>query len=177
MFPDINNNWLWIQVFAIPVILGIVLLIKFFLNRHNGHQIYLLASIFTLKPMVATPIWFWIFWMTASPNIFTRALYLSISILPGAGLTALIVLTFRSLFLDPTTKVPRWLLIFDCIRWLNSFLLLASLVMGTATADNGFLLCVLPTGYAGLFIPSIYAIFALIITRGSTTQTQSEAIT
>lgn len=159
----------WIEVFAIPAIGGIVLLIRYFLHRLNGGQIYLLAAIFTLKPLIATPLWARIL----GSSVFTNPLATSLSVLPGAGLTAIIVIAFRSMYSSRTRKIPIRLLILDCVRWMNTLLALVLPKFGGTLGP--FLALML--AIAGFALPSIYAIYALIATQDLDATTKTEART
>lgn len=149
---------LWIVVFTIPLIIGIILLVKYFSNRKSGHPIHLLAALFTLKPLLATPAWLLITDSLGAGNMFT----LSMSILPGVGLTALIVFAFRSTYFRLIQQIPRRLLIFDCVRWLNTFLALGIALAGGLPVAA---FVSLPMAFVGMAIPTIYAIFAYSSTR------------
>jgi hypothetical protein len=81
------------------------------------------------------------------------------SILPGALLTALIVARFWPVFSGPRSSHAQVLLVLDCFRWINSFLmvLLRSSVFGEQ------LLCIF--ALIGLTMPTIFAVVALTMSQ------------
>lgn len=154
-------------IFGIPLLGGLVLLVKYFTKRHNGGHYYLLGAVFTLKPLIASPLWLLIAGRPGLPN----QVMLPLSILPGVGLTAIIVIAFRSSFSRPMKEIPRSLLIFDCVRWLNSLLAL-SIAALAGYSGIGFALIF---AFVGVALPSIYAIYALSATRERSAPTGTEA--
>lgn len=154
-------------IFGIPLLVGLVLLVKHFVKRRDGGHYCLLAAAFTLKPLIASPLWLLI---AGGPGL-PKQVMLPLSILPGVGLTALIVLAFRSSFSRPMKEIPRSLLIFDCVRWLNSLLALSiAALAGYSGIGFAFIFA-----FVGLALPSIYAIYALSATRERSAPPISEA--
>lgn len=143
----------YVLVFAIPAIAGALLLRRYYLSRHSDRHLYLMAGLLTLKPVLTTPIWFAI---TTSLDPFR----LFLSILPGASLTALAVLFFRSLILRNTTA--RVLLLFDCVRWLNSFLLLLIAYLSPGLSAVRLLLCMAVVGW---ILPTAFAMTAYSLSK------------
>lgn len=124
----------------------------------------LLAGLLTLKPIVATPIWIAILeGFSVSVTTLEPAHFLTL--LPGAGLTIVIVFIFRPLFSGPTAGPARLLLALDCARWLNSFLLVLPFGSSPGTDE---LPCVL--ALIGLALPTVFAVVALVavFTHGKT---------
>jgi hypothetical protein len=130
----------------LPFVTGLLMLI---LLRKD--KLSLLAALFTLKPVIAYPIW----WRLAilltvdPPEGMSAPISSFLSILPAILLTAVIVFPFRALFKQ------EWLswvwLGGDVLRWTNTFLLFA--FPFSTGAMLGF----------GLMFPSIYALLALVI--------------
>jgi hypothetical protein len=163
-------SWLvdpYVTLFWIPAIAGAMLLVKYSVSRRPAHRLDLLAALLTVKPIVATPIWLAIVFPPPWNNWFLRVI---LGLLPGAGLTGLIVIIFRPLFSGRGITAPRILLAFDCIRWLNSFLLA---LLFFAPFSVGLLA---PMIAAGLFLPSIYAAAAIVLVIGSTAREQQKMI-
>jgi len=130
----------------LPFVTGLLMLI---LLRKD--KLSLLAALFTLKPVIAYPIW----WRLAilltvdPPEGMSAPISSFLSILPAILLTAVIVFPFRALFKQ------EWLswvwLGGDVLRWMNTFLLFA--FPFSTGAMLGF----------GLMFPSIYALLTLAI--------------
>jgi len=99
-----------------PIIIGVILLIRF-----KKYRFGLLAAIFTLKPIIAYPIWFFVYSnYYDNRNIFLAA---SMAILPGVVLTLIIIYKFRSLFNFKINNWAAWLLLsFDTLRWVGVYL-------------------------------------------------------
>ena len=79
-------------ILMVPARLGIGLLTT---NRND--PLSRMAAFFTLKPVVATPLWGAILIWTRSYNLNENGLAFLLSMLPGAILTLLIVWKFRPL--------------------------------------------------------------------------------
>ena len=137
--------------FWVPAAVGLYLVAK------RSTDLSLMAGLLTLKPIVTTPIWFAILnTFHPYPNELGFANFLSI--LPGASVTVMIVILFRRLFSGPRAGGARVLLVLDCIRWLNSFLLI--LPYGGNT-QIGSLVCIF--ALIGLTMPTVFAVTALMI--------------
>ena len=100
----------------VPIIIGTILLI-----RSKKHRFGLLAAIFTLKPIIAYPVWFFAYNnYYDNRNISVTSL---IAILPGVVLTLIIIYQFRSLFILKTNHWVAWLLLsFDVLRLVSVYL-------------------------------------------------------
>jgi hypothetical protein len=131
--------------FWVPAVIGLYLVVK---RPSNLSQ---MAGLLTLKPIVTTPIWFSIFNSLRGDRFVPAHFW---SILPGAGLTIIIVLTFWRLFSGPTAGDARTLLVLDCARWLNSFLIILPYGL-----DFGTLPCCF--AMTGLTLPTVFAVVAL----------------
>lgn len=137
---------LW-PAFILPVIAGPVILRLFRDDPVRG-----LAGWFTLKPLIATPIWIFIVSLSDGP----KGWVLPFSLLPGIGLTLYLVYKFRHL-LDAERKIFTVLLAGDALRWLNSFVfLLAS--GGTFPGWNEEI-----PYRIGVILPNAYAVMAFVI--------------
>jgi hypothetical protein len=157
---------LYIQVMTIPALIGILLLGKYFLSKSASRTFDLIAALLTLKPLAATPIWLMILNEPFRFANFTHAWRIALSIVPGAGLTAFIVLVFRSSFTASGISRTRILLMLDCIRWLNSFFLFV--LFSTSALSNLFLPVII--SWLGVLMPTIFALSACALVYEKTTQ-------
>jgi hypothetical protein len=138
--------------FWIPAVIGLYLVA----NRRN--ELSLMAGLLTLKPILTTPLWLLIISSlqgAAGVHLFLPVL----SILPGAGLTALAFVIFRSLFYGPRSTSAMLLIVLDCMRWINSGLLTA-----TGSSYNVFSSSACFFAFVGLIFPTAYAVVALTTT-------------
>jgi hypothetical protein len=149
---------------ALPFVVGIVILVGYGKNGLNR-----LIGFFTIKPVLAYPLWFYITnavetrwydnWFDAINQSFGPLLPL----IPAIILSIVISYIFRDMFIHPLT----WLFLgLDILRMLNTFILASSDEM-----DNFSL----PFGLA---LPSMIAILALIIvtTRNKTINSNLPAL-
>jgi hypothetical protein len=113
-----------IPAYILPVIIGSILL-----ARSKTNQLSRLAGVFTLKPLVATPIWLFIYLYTHLEGL-PVVIEVFFLLLIAVGLTGLIVLVFKPL-LKTETKMVSVLLVMDSLRWLNTALYL--IFMGALT--------------------------------------------
>ena len=132
--------------FWVPAAIGLYLVV----NRPN--ELSVMAGLLTLKPIVTTPIWFAIISTLPRPVYKLEPTHLW-SILPGAGLTLLTAFAFRRLLSGPGAGRARALLVLDCARWLNSFLLSLPYVA------DGPLVCLF--AIIGLILPTAFAVVAV----------------
>ena len=142
--------------------LGIPAAIGMYLYVNRPDDLGKMATYLTLKPIVATPIWFAMISTLLPPSIQKLEPAHFLTILPGAGLTTVIVLMHRHVFAGPQAGSAIVLLVLDCIRWLNSFLLILPYGGGT----NGLLNCLF--AFVGLAMPSVFAVVALTLTTPRT---------
>ncbi|HLO33881.1 MAG TPA: hypothetical protein VK249_32335 [Anaerolineales bacterium] len=147
---QILNLFLYSLPFWIPAAVGLYLVVK------RPSDLSLMAGLLTLKPIVTTPIWFAIISPLSGSNKLEPAHFWSI--LPGISLTVIIVLAFRRLFFVPGAGKAKTLLVLDCARWLNSFLLSLPLVGGMG---GGSLACIF--SLIGLVLPTVFAVVALML--------------
>lgn len=164
--PIPMSNELYIQVMTIPTLIGILLLGKYFAFKSASRRFDLIAALLTIKPLVATPIWLLILNEPFPSADFTHAWRAALSIVPGAGLTAFIVLVFRSSFTAPGINKPRIILMLDCIRWLNSFFLV--ILFSTLALSDWFLPVIM--SWLGVLMPTIFALSACAMVFEKTTQ-------
>ncbi len=135
-------------IFILPVILGLLVLIKY-----RSFRICQAAGIFTLKPIIATPIWgalLFLSWNNEVPYYLT--------LLPGAIFTITIVFSFRRLFLT-NPRIFTLLLLTDVLRWLMSFTLASSPGQRPFNFSGSTQFITL----SAYVFPSIYAMMALFI--------------
>ena len=133
-----------VLVMALPALVGVILLLAYLRSARGGDdRLVLLAALLTLKPIVATPIWLFILNLSAYP-LPSLPLAVLLSLLPGVGLTAVILVLFRPMFMEPGRTPPRILLALDCVRWVAIY-------------------CILPMAYFGMVLPSIFALVAAVL--------------
>ena len=151
--PDWMTNALGYMVcmaplLLMPAVIGIVIL-----AAYGRDPLSRMAAFFTLKPVVASPLWGAILIWTRSHNLNESDPAFLLSMLPGAILTLLIVWKFRSLFRGAQSRWAWTLLGLDGVRWSNSLFLSSSphpvlgmVSVGIATA-----------------MPTLYALVALAV--------------
>ena len=133
--------------FVLPLILGPIILRKFV-----DDSLSRLAGVFTLKPLVATPLW-------ALSLVLLDELKLpkdigpALSLIPAIVLTVMIVWRYNNLF-KTETRIASVLAGADAIRWLNTFAWMQS--GGHARITDTFLM-------AGWILPNAYAVMSLVI--------------
>ena len=131
--------------YVLPLILGPVLL-----RRFREDDLSRMAGWFTLKPLLATPLWAWIVDLEGGTG-FYLPLDAFPTLIPGIGLTLWILWKYRHLLRSNMGTIIL-LLVGDALRWLNSFAWL------TIDSDAGS-----PFYTAGLILPNAYAVMALVI--------------
>jgi hypothetical protein len=151
-----------LNLFICSVPLWIPAAIGLYLYVNRPDDLGKMATYLTLKPIVTTPIWFAIIYTLLPPFIHKLEPAHFLTLLPGAGLTIVIVFMYRHLFRGPSAGSAIILLVLDCIRWLNSFLLILPYGGGT----NGPLNCLF--AFIGLAMPSAVAVAALALTLSRT---------
>jgi hypothetical protein len=148
-----------VPIFIVPTIVGFYLLVSY-----PGGGLKRMAGWLTLKPLVATPLWIGI--LNSITNRSDGSIILTI--IPGAGLTLFIILAFKPLLFGPERSSTAWWLIrLDCVRWINSFVLL---VLQPTPSKSLLAPVVCGTVVLGLTMPTLFAIFALVATRGKSRQ-------
>ena len=164
MQPTMNalNLLLCSIPFWIPAAIGV------YLSANRPGDLRRMAGLLTLKPIVTTPVWLAILsGLLSSPNDKWMPAHF-LSILPGAGVTIVIALAFRHLFTGPSAGRAKILLVLDCARWLNSFLMILPYGGGI---QGGQLACVFAV--IGLALPSVFAVVALTLTISQTPAEES----
>ena len=140
----------------LPLVAGIILLVWY-----RKAEINRLIALFTLKPVLAYPLWFYItttistYWYDNWFDNINQLFGDWLPLIPAIILTIGIIYTFRNMF----THQLAWLFLgLDILRMLNTLLLASSDEMDYFSFPFGLLL------------PSIIAILALIIvvTRSKT---------
>ncbi|HLO29548.1 MAG TPA: hypothetical protein VK249_10460 [Anaerolineales bacterium] len=137
--------------FWIPAAIGLYLL--------TSRQTALgrMAGFLTLKPIIATPIWAMI--ISFLHHSGTEAQHIALwSILPGAGLTVLVIVIFRRLFLGSRLILAMLLIMLDCARWINSGLLTLTVSLPYNAANNTWAGIF---AFIGLIFPTAYSVVAL----------------
>lgn len=133
-----------------PLLLGILILAK----KHKNALLWY-AGLLTLKPVVATPIWYAVSYNRSSSSWLTLAL-------PGVGLTVILTLLCRTAFFNiATSGMARKLLMLDTLRWGSSWLWAMLLRESSSDTSVTFLFCSL--GLLALAMPTIFAAVATIV--------------
>jgi hypothetical protein len=153
---------LWTIPFWIPAIIGVYLLIN-----QSDEKLSRMAALLTLKPILMTPLWFMSLRNLSSPVTKLEPAHF-FSILPGAGLTLIFLIAFRSLFSGTTAGQAQGLIALDVLRWVNSFLLISPV----ASVGGGALACLL--SLTGLALPSVFAFIALTTSMAGSSHTPGE---
>ena len=144
---DLLNFLLLAAPIGIPALGGCYLLMR------KSDALSRMAGLLTIKPVVTTPIWFGIIAAFEPSHSYSRlGPSHFLSILPGASLTLITVITFRRLFSGPRARVAWVLLALDCARWLNSFFIYWPY-------GDGSLNCL--SALCGLSMPTVFAVIAL----------------
>ena len=151
------------MLFWIPGLVGLYLVLA------RPKDLSLMAGLLTLKPIVTTPIWFGLLLAVDHPPVGSRPLPDLITILPGASLTLIVLIVFRKVFSGPHAGAARTLLVLDCARWLNSYLIV--LVRPLERASDFQCILALP----GLTLPVVFAVVALYVCRAAARQTVSQS--
>lgn len=133
---------------APPAIVGLIILL-----RYRRDPVSAMAGVFTLKPVLATPLWLGTMAIAAGlPRLAIPAL----GLLPGVSLTLLIVLAFKR-SLKTVPKVTGFLIVGDALRWLNAF------VYAGVVAVEGSVAVYLCSTLLGVLVPTAYAAMALVL--------------
>jgi hypothetical protein len=144
---------LFLACCAALIILPLWVGIKLIGEAQRGRDsLYLMAGLFTLKPMLATPLWAALYGIRGRPSLFTVFL----SILPAVLITTALVLIFRKVFAGPHRSKAWGLLALDWVRWGSTLLMMLSSLTESELA--------LVFMIASLLMPSLYAIVAYRIT-------------
>ena len=137
--------------FVLPIILGPIIL-----RRYREDELSRLAGLFTLKPLLATPLWGLIFSLEDRLSL-APSLKLAVTLVPGIGLTLLILWATRRAF-AAERRTGLLFLAADALRWLNTFAwLLFSASLGRSSPDVLYVV--------GLVLPNAYAVMALLMMR------------
>jgi hypothetical protein len=144
---EIMNLLLCASPFILPCLLGIRIL------GQSSDDFSRLASWLTLKPLIATPIWFFLVDATFSGDWSRPGPAYVLTALPGIGITLIIVLIFRSVVQSHPSGI-RMLLALDTLRWGSSFL------MGLLPGSIKLLLA-----FIALAMPTVFALFAQVISK------------
>lgn len=133
----------------LPLVIGIILLIGF-----RSDELHALIALFTLKPVLAYPIWFYItteietVWYDNWFDSVKQLLGGWLALIPAIILTIGIIYTFRKMFVQQLAWIFLYL---DILRMLNTFILSSSDRMDNFSFPFG------------LVLPSVIAILALTI--------------
>lgn len=135
-----------IALCGVAVFLPIILGIRLFL-RTDDPYFSRFAGLLTLKPLLATPIWM----MIGSATATAPRAPIVLTLLPGIGLTVLLLIAYKDVLRDETTRQSAIvLLVLDCVRWINSFIMLLS----ASTPASGLLI------FVAIALPGVFALVA-----------------
>ena len=144
---------------ALPMAFVIPALVGLYLIYTRPHGLGLMAGLLTLKPLLTTPLWFILSIATSPPPGSGPPLPDFITIIPGASLTLITLIVFRQVIFSPHAGAALILLVLDCARWFNSYLMLL-LRPSRGVADLQGIFIVL-----GLTLPIVFAAVALVVSR------------
>jgi hypothetical protein len=137
-------------LFILPLWVGLKLIGE---AQRARDSLYLMAGLFTLKPLLATPLWFALY---GNGGRAPTLLNVCASILPAVLITTALVMVFRKVFANPAMRPKAWiLLVMDWARWGSTLLMMLAAPTGTAA------IVLIP---ASLLMPSVYAVVAYRIT-------------
>jgi len=154
-FDNLFNLFFLSIPFWIPAAIGL------YLVRHRQNELSLMAGLLTLKPIITTPLWLMIISFLQGRAV-GEALIPLCSILPGASLTVLALVAFRSQFYGSGATPARVLIVLDCMRWINSSLCLGGIDALPYNQATGTLTCIF--ALIGLIFPTAYSVVALTTT-------------
>lgn len=137
--------------FILPLWIGLKLFSE--AQRHRGSLLFM-AALFTLKPLLATPMWILLY---SSGGSSPTLLSVTLSILPAVVITTALVMAFRNVFANPSVRPKAWaLLALDWVRWGCTLMLM---LLGLTNSSLAVVFVPL-----SLLMPSIYAIVAYRLT-------------
>jgi len=116
---DLTNTSLFTEI--MPLLLPPGLIGLFILIKYRSSKFAKFTGLLTLKPLIATPIWFYIY-NVYSRNYNTCEIHPAyiFTALPGLGITILLVLFFSKELFGRNRKLVYILIFLDTIRWSNS---------------------------------------------------------
>lgn len=141
-----------------PAVVGFKLLAALSADMPEARNRFrLFASLLTLKPFLATPLWCSLLTMTLMNAYFWMGL------LPGPALTVALVLGYRAVLREPYAEQAWELLRWDAVRWGSSALFTTLLHLSVADkpagiSNDGGLVGL--TGLAALAMPTVFALIA-----------------
>ncbi|MBZ0279465.1 MAG: hypothetical protein K8L97_01910 [Anaerolineae bacterium] len=143
-----------VSTFVVPLIIGVMIL-----GRAAGDPVFRFAGWMTLKPILATPLWFFMTSWLATNASLRLAVY--VNWLPGAAITLLLVLAYRqTMFGDSAHPAALRLLGLDFARWISTAVMYATLNIANVTISSDFSAlgaCLIPLA---VFMPTIFAVVA-----------------
>jgi hypothetical protein len=154
MSTNLLENVLLILIFVWPAFILPILIGPIILRVFRRDNLRRLAGLFTLKPVLATPLWAAAYLVG---DTLTGSYWIgyALSMLPALVLTLLIVRSCRQAFATDRS-MALLLLAGDAVRWLNTLAWqVLSEDIGFSTLDPYYL--------AGLILPNLYALMALIL--------------
>lgn len=142
-----------VSAFVIPLIVGVMIL-----GRARGNPIIRFAGWMTLKPVLATPLWF--FFTSLMTSNLPPSLPRWLGWVPGVLLTLILIYIYRDIVFDEFDHpiVPR-LLGLDVARW-GSTAFMYGLLNNAEMPSSGISgagACFIPIA---IFMPTIFAIAA-----------------
>jgi hypothetical protein len=155
MLLDALGSALMSCIFVLPAFVLPVLLVPILLRVFRADELVRTASYFTLKPLLATFLWAFLYFLGEGGLGLPRPLTLGLTLVPGIGLTLLILWGARKHFRTESATLLLFLAA-DALRWLNSFLFM----LGSGPngwGDPG------PNYLAGMILPNLYAVMAVVV--------------
>jgi hypothetical protein len=153
-------------LFAAPALIGPAILGAIIWLKYRRRELGRLSAIFTLKPIIATPLWAAIMAIVSPPEAETfwgrgpPPLAYFLTALPGVGLTLVIVAVFWSLFVRSKSGAAFLLVVLDCFRWGITIIAPVILALPVGGSPLGLALCLLFTAER---FPTLYGIVALVV--------------
>jgi hypothetical protein len=141
-----------LPIMLIPIIISVIIL-----RKATAFSFPQMVGIFTLKPLVATPLWLNSMEIIAQPSWRHPIPDFLVLTAPGIILTLAILLVYRSCLRKELAGVIMILLILDGIRWSSSSL---SITLDRVYG-NAFM------GILSFVMPTVFAIAALWLAKSS----------
>lgn len=153
-------------ILIVPLIIGIRIL-----NRAPAGSFAQMCGLFTLKPILATPLMLSFAGAIGSGmrDLATLPIVLILAA-PGIVISLVLLLIYRSAAWREGRELLFFLLLLDCIRWGSTTLAFAlSRAPGLAGGMEGVL------GFTGIGMPTVFAIFAWMLAQTAMRQARNRA--
>ena len=151
---------MWLIPFILPILIPILLvpaIIGIYLLRKNATLSFQqMLGIFTLKPIVATPLWLSMIEIIANPTWRHPIPDFLVLAAPGIGITVLILWVYRTAVKEHVGAV-LFILLLDSIRWRSS----SAAVIVNRPYGSGILTL------TSFVMPTIFAVITLMVAKAS----------